>query len=112
MTDFDIGVRKRDEHFALRFEGYVDVPRDGIYRFFTRSDDGSMLFIGDALIVDNDGLHGTEEEKGGEVALKAGRHAIAVTYFNATGGKALQVGWQGPELSKQLIPAAALSRRE
>ena len=112
VADFDIGVRKRDEHFALRFEGYVDVPRDGIYRFFTRSDDGSMLFIGDALIVDNDGLHGTEEEKGGEVALKAGRHAIAVTYFNATGGKALQVGWQGPELSKQLIPAAALSRRE
>ncbi|MBN2311044.1 MAG: alpha-L-fucosidase [Candidatus Hydrogenedentes bacterium] len=105
----DLSVRQRDTHFALKFEGFVRVPADGLYTFYTRSDDGSRLYVHGALIVDNDGLHGMVE-RSGQVPLRAGLHPIAVTYFNATGGLGLEVAYEGPGLPKQAIPADAFQR--
>jgi len=93
--------------FALKFAGYVRVPADGVYNFYVASDDGSRLWIGDELVVDNDGLHGTVE-RGGFIALKAGLHPITVGYFDAGGGKALSVSYDGPNLPRQAIPPSAL----
>jgi signal transduction histidine kinase len=46
VSNFDIGVRTRDEHVGLQFSGYIQVPEDGRYTFYTLSDDGSRVFIG------------------------------------------------------------------
>ena len=100
----DLEPRRRDEHFGLVFEGWVNSPEDGIYTFFLASDDGSRLWIGDELVVDNDGLHG-ERELAGAIGLKHGWHPIRVEYFNAGGGKALELSWRGPKIGKQAIPA-------
>jgi signal transduction histidine kinase/uncharacterized protein YdeI (BOF family) len=48
INNFTLDVRTRDEHVGLLFSGYVRIPRDGLYTFYTRSDDGSRLFIGDS----------------------------------------------------------------
>ena len=94
--------------FALKFTGHIRVPADGVYNFYVASDDGSRLWIGDKLVVDNDGLHGTIQ-KDGFIALKAGLHPITVTYFDAGGGgKSLSVSYDGPNLPHQVIPPAAL----
>ena len=108
-TGFDIEQRSRDDHAALAFTGHLTVPRDGIYELFVTSDDGSRLYIGDQMIVENDGLHGAIQ-RGGSIALKAGPHPIRVEWFNATGGRELQVHWAGPGIPKETIPADALSR--
>ena len=105
----DLAPRLRDDEFALRYTGYVTVPADGTYTFSTASDDGSQLFIGSTLVVNNDGLHGTQE-KSGQIGLKAGTHALTVTFFERNGAQVLNVSYAGPGLSKQLIPAAALRR--
>jgi signal transduction histidine kinase len=42
---FDPGAASRDQHVALQFTGFLNTPRDGLYTFYTRSDDGSQLFI-------------------------------------------------------------------
>jgi hexosaminidase len=81
---------ERPEYFGLEFTGFVRVPADGIYEFQLTSDDGSRLWIGDQLVVDHDGLHGAEP-RGGQVALRAGHHALRVRYFQAGGGKSLAV---------------------
>uniref|UniRef100_UPI0006199188 hypothetical protein n=1 Tax=Hymenobacter terrenus TaxID=1629124 RepID=UPI0006199188 len=44
--------------------------------------------------------------------LKAGKHFIAVDYFEALGDNTLQVFFQGPGVTKKLIPASALTRRD
>ena len=100
--------RQRDDNFAFRYTGYVTVPTDGTYTFYTTSDDGSRLFIGDQLVVDNDGLHGPQE-RSGTIGLRAGTHALTVTFFERDGGQALGVSYAGPGLSKQTLPAAAYS---
>ncbi len=93
--------------FGLKFTGYIKIPKDGIYTFYTSSDDGSALYINDKMVVDNDGKHGMQEEKG-EVALKAGYHKFTVRYFEAGGGKGLEVKIQGSSMEKGTIPSNIL----
>ncbi len=104
---FDLGLRKRNDHFALKFEGLIDIPADGLYEFFTESDDGSALYIDGRQVVDNNNLQGMTERTG-QIALKKGLHQIDVRYFNGAGGMGLNVRWSGPQTPKAAIPAAAL----
>lgn len=105
----DLTPRLHDDNFAFRYTGYVTVPTDSVYTFYTNSDDGSRLAIGSTVVVDNDGLHGNQE-KSGPIGLKAGTHALTVTFFELGGDQVLGVSYAGPSLSKQAIPAAAFSR--
>jgi hypothetical protein len=101
--NFGIGLRLRDDNFGFVFTGYVEVLADGEYTFYTTSDDGSKLYIGDVEVVDNDGLH-SARERSGVISLAAGLHQITVTFFERTGGERLEVRYAGPGVSKQLIP--------
>ena len=103
----DLGVRRRDENFALAFEGLLLAPTDGVYTFSLGSDDGSSLWIGDALVVDHDGLHGMSQ-RSGAVALAGGYHPIRVLYFNASGERGLELSWQGPGRPQEPVPAELL----
>ena len=108
VPDFDFSPRKQPEHFAFRYRGLISVPRAGVYTLYTTSDDGSRLYIGDQLVVDNDGLHGAQE-KGGAIALAAGAHPITVTFFEKGGDDMLEVGFEGPGVEKQRVPTSSLS---
>jgi hypothetical protein len=104
------GVYKsHPDHFALEFTGFVKVPADGLYTFFTRSDDGSRLTIDDRVVVENDGMH-PPREAAGLIRLLAGLHPIKVQFFESAGDELLQVFYEGPGVSKQEIPAAAYFR--
>ena len=83
------------------------MPKDGIYTFTTGSDDGSKLWIGEQLVVDNDGLHAYHEAQG-QVALQAGVHAIRVEYFDAGGSAYLRLFWKGPGFKKQGLDPGTL----
>ena len=107
---FSLDQRQRREQFGLSFSGFVSVPRDGAYTFFTRSDDGSRLRIGSSAVADNDGVHGTVE-RSVAVGLKAGLHPITVEYFQGKGDLDFDILYEGPGIPKQPIPAAALFRR-
>jgi hypothetical protein len=99
--------RDNTDNFAMRWTGYVEVPTDASYTFYTASDDGSQLFVGETMVVDNDGLHAVVEQSG-TIGLEAGKHAMTVTFFEKTGGEAIDVRFEGGGLSKQVIPAANL----
>ncbi|UHG90354.1 PA14 domain-containing protein [Spirosoma oryzicola] len=104
-----LSVRNREESYGIRFTGYISVPTDGQYTFYTSSDDGTKLYIGSTEVVSNDGVHG-DQEKSGTIGLKAGLHAITVVYFQGGGGAALSVSYSGPNIGKQNIPASAFRR--
>jgi len=107
-NSFKIVYREQDEYIGFRFTGYIEAATTGDYTFYTHSDDGSALYIGNSLVVNNDGLHGMAE-KSGRINLSAGKHAITVTYFNKTGGYGLVVSYAGPGISKTMIPHSILS---
>jgi signal transduction histidine kinase/uncharacterized protein YdeI (BOF family) len=47
VSNFDLGVIVQPEHVGLEFNGYLQIPRDGLYTFYLTSDDGSRMFIGE-----------------------------------------------------------------
>ena len=100
----------RPDGFAVRYRGYIRIPEDGMYRFFLRSDDGSLLWVAGEPVVDNDGIHDARRERSGELPLAAGLHAIEVRYFDVAAGEVLQVGCAGPGFGKREIPGEWLSR--
>ena len=100
---------KLPEQFGLIYTGYVTVPDEDVYSFSVSSNDGSRLSVADKLVVDNDGLHG-EYEKEGEIALKKGLHKIELLYFQAGGGKALNVFIKNSKNEKVEISENVLSR--
>ncbi|TBR44761.1 hypothetical protein CBF23_001615 [Marinomonas agarivorans] len=104
-----ITPRDRDQDYGFVFSGYINVANDGIYTFYTTSNDGSDLFIGDTKIVDNDGNHAAKEESG-SIALQAGLHKITIRYFQRGGSAAFSTAWAGDNFAKQAIPASAFSR--
>ena len=106
-TTFTISHRQQEDEFLFRYTGFVDAPSDGSYTFYTASDDGSQLFIGNTMVVDNDSIQSVQE-RSGTIGLKAGKHAITVTYFERTGDDAFTVSWQGPGFGKVEIPASSL----
>jgi cytochrome c551/c552 len=63
MQKFGVGDRSNKQFFGLRITGFINIPRDGSYTFYTDSDDGSRLFIGDKLLVENDTIHGPTERE-------------------------------------------------
>jgi hypothetical protein len=112
VDNFSIGPRLRDDGFAMRFTGYINLPADGEYTFYLRSDDGSRLYIGDKLVADNDGMHDANATKQGKIELKAGPHAIRVDYFELVGGEVLEAMYEGPQIKRQIIPPDVLYHAE
>lgn len=101
-------VSTRANEYGLQFHGWITIPETGVYTFYTISDDGSQLYIGDTRVVDNDGCHG-DLERSGDRALMAGKHPLTLNYFQNASGQTLQVFIKGPHLEKQPIPASMLS---
>ena len=100
-------IPNRGNNFALVLGGYIYIEKEGDYKFYTASDDGSKLYIDGKPLVNNDGSHGAIWHSG-DRALVSGWHVIKVTYFNGGGGQILNVFYRGPGITKQLIPADIL----
>jgi hypothetical protein len=97
----------REDHFGYTFEGLILIPQRGIYRCYTASDDGSVVYVDGEKVVDNDGGHSARLMEG-EVALEEGFHRIRIDYFEDYMGKKLEVGFSSRDIERQPIPAQIL----
>jgi len=111
LANFNFSPRQEVERFGFEYSGFIRVPATGVYAFFTSSDDGSRLYIGDSLVVDNNGLHGMQEKRG-VIALATGLHPIRVTFFEKTGGDDLVVSYQSDKIKKQRLADTALFHKK
>lgn len=76
------------DHVLMRWRGTIEVEA-GEYEFQISSDDGSILYLDGALLLDNDGLHG-HRSVNTITQLSAGIHAITITFFEWSGGEFVQ----------------------
>ncbi|MEE9430065.1 MAG: glycoside hydrolase domain-containing protein, partial [Melioribacteraceae bacterium] len=85
--------RKREDYFGYAFEGYLKIPKDGIYSISISSNDGNVFYL-DGEIFD-----------GGSYAIRKGIYKISQKYFQLGNKKWDRVFWEGPGISKEEIPA-------
>ncbi|MCC5930072.1 MAG: GH92 family glycosyl hydrolase [Cyclobacteriaceae bacterium] len=95
ISNFSFEPARIDDHFGFIYEGLIQVPETALYEFFTYSDDGSVLWINNQLVVDNDGSHASIRSDG-KIGLKAGLHRLKLAYFEDYEGQELRVGYRLP----------------
>ncbi|WP_443032121.1 ricin-type beta-trefoil lectin domain protein [Streptomyces sp. CA-278952] len=106
-SDADFGLAS---NFVTQVTGNLDVAAAGSHTFRLTSDDGSRLYIDDQLVIDHDGLHGSELPKDGTVSLTAGVHSLRIEHFEAGGGQQITLAWKPPGATGfSLVPNSVLS---
>lgn len=98
--------------FAVRWKGLIYIPETGSYKFSLESDDGSILYIDDDEVVNNDGLHDVIKITSDYITLAQGYHRIEVHYFQRYGNKELHLRWTRPGYSEAIIPSNNLFHNE
>lgn len=101
------GIPDLFEWFALEARAKLLIPKTGEYRFRVNSDDGSLLYINENLIIDNDGVH-APTSKDATISLESGRHDLKLRYFQGPKVQiALQLFWTPPGGSEEIVPTSA-----
>ena len=78
--------------FTVAFDGYINVPVDGIYEFQTESTWDTSIFVGGEKLVD---AAGTKDRafNSAVVPLRAGLHKISLRYNSRGGEPVFRVRW-------------------
>lgn len=108
VKEINLAGKEGIEQLSMVFKGYFYAEEEGLYEFATTSDDGSLLYIGDKMAVDNGGNH-SAIEKNGMVALQKGWHSITIKFHEATGGGQLSVSFKAPNGEKQVLKGNVLA---
>lgn len=123
MPNIALTPRTQNDNFAFLWEGQIIIPVSGTYNFRTNSDDGSRLWLGSlngsaspysfsgTPLVNNDGLHGTQNATSANINLTAGVYPIAIAFYEQGGGEAMTVSWRTPQTGSnyQTIPNSAFT---
>jgi hypothetical protein len=95
-------------NFSARWQGFVMPVSTETYTFYTRTDDGTRLWVDGQLLVDDWRDQGATEESG-SISLQAGQpYSIEMEYYQATADAVAGLSWSSPTTPKQIIPQTQL----
>lgn len=103
LKNFDTPEELVGNFTGFEYNAWIKIPETGVYNFYTISDDGSVLYIDEQKIVDNDGLH-VDQRKEGKVYLEAGFHKLKLLYFISYVGLKLEVGYVSKNIPETKLP--------
>lgn len=94
--------------FAVQWTGYIEVPRSGLYTFYTYSDDGVRLMINNRKIIDRWGLVNLEFTRSEPMWLRAGfKYKFCMQYQEDPINSTIFLFWQKEGESMRLVPPEA-----
>ncbi|MCK5279556.1 MAG: hypothetical protein KAK04_13480, partial [Cyclobacteriaceae bacterium] len=99
ISRYTADERKREDYFGYSVSGFLEIPRDGIYTIYAKTNDGSTLFLDGKKFM-------TQGHR--SIAIRKGKYKIAQKYFQLGNKKFDYVSWEGPGIEKQEIPPGAL----
>ncbi|MCB4756395.1 MAG: hypothetical protein LHV69_05070 [Elusimicrobia bacterium] len=84
-------MRKNRDNFAIRWTGYLEVPKTGRWFFYVRADDGVRIWIDDKLIMQEQNWQATTVK---DVQLEQGLHSIKIEYWEFGGLAGIHLNWR------------------
>lgn len=108
--DLENVIASRADSVYIRWTGKLKAPKNGLYNFIARADDGVRLWINDKLVIDDWAIH-VARERAGKINLKEGYHKIKLEYFESDGFASIRLMWIIPETKeKKVIPPSYLRK--
>jgi len=88
-------VANVSEWYGIRLDGRLFVPENGFFEFLLTADDGAILYIDGAKVIDHDGIHPPTTKVSPFLYLSRGYHTIRIDYFQGPHDQmALQLYWR------------------
>ncbi|WP_163325387.1 glycoside hydrolase family 31 protein [Draconibacterium mangrovi] len=89
-----------ENHFSVRWEGFLKPIVTGEYTLTFSSDDGCRVWLNNELVINDWSIHATTTFKY-KVNLKAGeKYPIKIDYFQGENDAIARLGWQTPTSEK------------
>ena len=115
--DFNLGAGSPEPNvvnvdaFSVRWRGEIEIPFSEVYTFYTRTNDGSRLWVNDQLIVDKWAWVNTVvDTRSKPIRLEAGgRYSIQMEWYNEDGNAEAHLFWESASQPKVIVPSAAFS---
>ncbi len=114
VVDFDWGQGSPsasllgDDHWLVRWDGYIEPLFSGTYTFYVTSDDGARLWIGSEEIVDK-WIPQPATEWSGTIDLAAGQqYPVYLEFYEEGGGAVCQFSWSSDRIGKSIVPRSQL----
>lgn len=109
VTSFTVSPRTQNDRYAFIYEGFINIPSSGNYRFSTQTDEGSRMWVNNQLVVSNDGVHTCTKITSGTINLTAGWYPVRVEYFENGGAECFTIRWIRPGMNEATIPSSAFT---
>jgi len=106
VSNVSVSHLSTQNNAGLYYSGFIEVPTDGIWKFYSSSDTGTVLRIHEALVIDDDFTHDGSEATG-SINLAAGLHPVRLYYRTSVAEASLTLSWEGPGKTKSNIPDTA-----
>jgi len=100
-------ARPQADTYSLAWMARLEIKTAATYTFYSASDDGSDVYIGNTRVVANDGLHGVAETSG-TIALTPGCYDLQVRFFENNGGDEVTLNWSSPSITKAAVPTTVM----
>jgi len=99
----------KSNNVVARWTGSVVISTPGTYTFYIRSNDGSILYMNGAQLVNYDRTHGCWTRQT-TAYFDTGVYPIVLEYFECTGWACVYLQYSGPDTGDQkvVIPESAL----
>ncbi len=100
-------VWKKLKDGVLFFSGYLKIPEDGEYTFTLSANEGALMRIHNATVIDADYGYTPGTKHSGKILLKKGLHPFRIHYLSdGKKDRQLEVSWSGPGFSSEPVPEA------
>ncbi|RPJ39694.1 MAG: hypothetical protein EHM35_01715 [Planctomycetaceae bacterium] len=93
---------------SARWTADLEIAISDTFTFITTSDDGVRLWLDGKLLIDNWTGHGPMDDYSRPVELAPGIYSLRMEWYEVWMGAMVQLWWQTPSTSRQIVPAGPL----
>jgi mono/diheme cytochrome c family protein len=110
VADFALESLGKVQHqTAIEYEGWLNIPKAGSYRFFLHMNGGSLQIDGKQILLEEPSNRRGPKQLQGTAELQVGWRNIQLTYFHTGREPKFAFEMKGPQFQRQSIPSSMLS---
>jgi predicted alpha/beta superfamily hydrolase len=90
--NLDLKFAAKRDSFAVQFDGYLHITKKDMYYIWVTSDDGSLVYFNNQLLLNKDGLHAADSPAVKVLPLNPGYYPLSIRYFERAGEESVTLG--------------------